>query len=226
MAAVQPTPAHAGADEAGSGTGDLAAEVAALGQLDAAALRRRWRALVGGAMPADLGRPLTLRVLAYKLQAQRLGDLDRASLRALAALAGPTSGTGGDADADSDGNSASRNARPPTGEISGAAGAVPAEQRTRPAPARTARPGTVLVREHGGVPHRVTVLGDGFSWNGRSFDSLSQVAFAITGTKWNGPRFFGLRDKADAASAVGTVTARQAARAAPALRGVPRRSRS
>ncbi|MEY2457835.1 MAG: hypothetical protein QOK06_2975, partial [Acidimicrobiaceae bacterium] len=36
---------------------------------------------------------------------------------------------------------------------------------------------------------------DGFAWNGRTYDSLSKVAFAITGTKWNGPRFFGLRDK-------------------------------
>jgi hypothetical protein len=37
--------------------------------------------------------------------------------------------------------------------------------------------------------------GNGFVWNGQTYDSLSKVAFAITGTKWNGPRFFGLRDK-------------------------------
>ena len=36
---------------------------------------------------------------------------------------------------------------------------------------------------------------DGFAWNGKTFESLSQVAFAITGTKWNGPRFFGLRGR-------------------------------
>jgi len=41
------------------------------------------------------------------------------------------------------------------------------------------------------------VLADGFAWNGQTYDSLSKVAFAITGTKWNGPRFFGLRDKED-----------------------------
>jgi hypothetical protein len=35
------------------------------------------------------------------------------------------------------------------------------------------------------------VMGDGFAWNGHTYDSLSKVAFAITGTKWNGPRFFG-----------------------------------
>jgi hypothetical protein len=39
------------------------------------------------------------------------------------------------------------------------------------------------------------VMADGFAWNGQTYDSLSKVAFAITGTKWNGPRFFGLRDK-------------------------------
>jgi hypothetical protein len=43
--------------------------------------------------------------------------------------------------------------------------------------------------------HRVAVLADGFAWNGKNYSSLSQVAFAITGTRWNGPKFFGLRDK-------------------------------
>jgi hypothetical protein len=42
---------------------------------------------------------------------------------------------------------------------------------------------------------RVMVMADGFAWKGQTYDSLSKVAFAITGTKWNGPRFFGLRDK-------------------------------
>lgn len=56
------------------------------------------------------------------------------------------------------------------------------------------KPGTVLVREHGGVNHHVMVTKDGFSWNGKNFRSLSQVAMAITGTRWNGPRFFGLRE--------------------------------
>jgi hypothetical protein len=41
------------------------------------------------------------------------------------------------------------------------------------------------------------VMADGFAWNGQTYDSLSKVAFAITGTKWNGPRFFGLRDQED-----------------------------
>ena len=56
-------------------------------------------------------------------------------------------------------------------------------------------PGTVLVREWDRQSHRVMVLAEGFAWNGQTYDSLTKVAFAITGTRWNGPRFFGLRDK-------------------------------
>ena len=55
--------------------------------------------------------------------------------------------------------------------------------------------GTVLVREWDRQSQRVMVMSDGFARNGQTYDSLSKVAFAITGTKWNGPRFFGLRDK-------------------------------
>ena len=59
-------------------------------------------------------------------------------------------------------------------------------------------PRTVLVREWDRQAQRVMVMADGFAWNGQTYDSLSKVAFAIiTGTKWNGPRFFGLRDKED-----------------------------
>ncbi|MEE1656749.1 DUF2924 domain-containing protein [Microvirga sp. CF3062] len=57
------------------------------------------------------------------------------------------------------------------------------------------KPGTVLIREYDGVLHQATVTGDGFAWNGTSYRSLSEVARAITGTRWNGPRFFGLRDR-------------------------------
>jgi DUF2924 family protein len=57
------------------------------------------------------------------------------------------------------------------------------------------KPGTVLGREWKGHMHRVAVLADGFAWNGKTYPSLSNIAFAITGTRWNGPRFFGLRDK-------------------------------
>ena len=56
------------------------------------------------------------------------------------------------------------------------------------------RPGTILVREWQGVTHHVTVVDAGYVWNGHTHRSLSKIARAITGTKWNGPRFFGLRE--------------------------------
>lgn len=57
------------------------------------------------------------------------------------------------------------------------------------------RPGTVLNREWNGQVHRIAVTTEGFSWNGKTYRSLSKVAFEITGTRWNGPRFFGLRNQ-------------------------------
>jgi Protein of unknown function (DUF2924) len=57
------------------------------------------------------------------------------------------------------------------------------------------RPGTILMREHKGVRHTVTVTPDGFVWQDRTYPSLSAIARAITGTPWNGRRFFGLRMK-------------------------------
>jgi hypothetical protein len=56
------------------------------------------------------------------------------------------------------------------------------------------RPGTVLVREHDGRSHRVEVMEAGFAYDDKVWKSLSQIARAITGVRWNGPRFFGLRD--------------------------------
>ncbi|HZY13662.1 MAG TPA: DUF2924 domain-containing protein [Beijerinckiaceae bacterium] len=57
------------------------------------------------------------------------------------------------------------------------------------------RPGTMLAREWNGRIHRVAVLASGFAWNGKTYPSLSKIAWAITVTRWNGPRFFGLRDQ-------------------------------
>ena len=57
------------------------------------------------------------------------------------------------------------------------------------------KPGTILTREWNGHPHRVMVVDAGFAWMDKTYDNLSKVALAITGTRWNGPRFFGLRDK-------------------------------
>ena len=60
-------------------------------------------------------------------------------------------------------------------------------------PVRKAQLGTILVREWQGNAHRVTMLRDGVSFNGKRYRSLSEVAREITGSRWSGPRFFGLR---------------------------------
>ena len=59
---------------------------------------------------------------------------------------------------------------------------------------RNPMPGTKLLREWNGIEHTVTVLSDGYDWQSRKYKSLSAVAKAITGTNWNGFRFFGFRD--------------------------------
>ena len=129
--------------------------------MDAASLRRRWRMVFGHPAPEQIPRSLLHRALAYRIQADVLGDLDRDTIRMLDRLA--RDGRGG--------------AVIPLPELRGT------------------KPGTLLVREWEGVLHRVMVLEQGFAWNGQTYDSLSKVARAITGTNWNGPRFFGLRDR-------------------------------
>jgi hypothetical protein len=54
--------------------------------------------------------------------------------------------------------------------------------------------GTVLIRDFGGVRHTVTILPEGFVWQDKTYSSLSAIAKLITGTNWNGPKFFGLRE--------------------------------
>jgi hypothetical protein len=107
-------------------------------------------------------------VIAYRLQADRFGDLDHATKQMLDGMVAKEAGP-----------------------------ALSARLASFDQKRSKLTPGTVLVREWDRQSQRVMVLADGFAWNGQTFDSLSKVAFAITGTKWNGPRFFGLRDKED-----------------------------
>ena len=74
--------------------------------------------------------------------------------------------------------------------------AVATDQPTKPtAIIRKLTPGTRLVRDWHGVGHTVTVLEDGFAYDGKQWPSLSAIAKAITGAHWNGPRFFGLTER-------------------------------
>lgn len=64
-----------------------------------------------------------------------------------------------------------------------------------PTPGPVLKPGSSLIKEWRGVRHEVRVLEEGFSYEGRRFGSLSEVAQHITGTKWNGRVFFGLKER-------------------------------
>jgi hypothetical protein len=141
----------------------LDGEIARLRDLDVGGLRNRWHNVFGRRPHSHLPRHLLFRVLAYRLQADVLGDLDGESQRLLDRSVSPED-----------------------------AGQRAVDLARR---AVNLRPGTVLAREWNGQMQRVAVLADGFAWNGKTYPSLSKIAFAITGTRWNGPKFFGLRDK-------------------------------
>ena len=144
----------------------IADEVAQLRDLDLKGLRVRWKGLLRSAAPMHLPRHLLIGVLSYRLQANAFGDLALGTVRLLAQF--------------------------DSGTTQANAEQLVAQHVKRRFDLRA---GTILTREWNGRAQRVMVMADGFAWNGASYDSLSAVAFAVTGTRWNGHRFFGLRDK-------------------------------
>jgi hypothetical protein len=137
-------------------------EIAHLRGLDVGELRARWHTVFRRRAPPHLPRHLLFRILAYRLQADRLGELDTDSRRLLDRIG--------------------------SGPVERIDRLVADLNRSR----TELRPGTLLTREWDGHLQRVMVLADGFAWNGKTYPSLSKVAFAMTGTRWSGPRFFGL----------------------------------
>ena len=73
------------------------------------------------------------------------------------------------------------------------AGTAPDGRQAPGYPSHGPKPGTVLVRDWGGVTHQVKVLEDGILLRGKRYKSLSEVARVITGARWSGPLFFGLK---------------------------------
>jgi hypothetical protein len=131
-----------------------------------------------------------MRVLAYRLQADALGGLDKSIERML--LSKREQGA-----------------------------AVPFDRRApQTRDGVGLRTGSMLVREWKGKLERVMILEEGFAWNGQTFGSLSQIARAMTGTNWNGHRFFGLREgKAVAVDKAAECRKRRVRAAATASRG-------
>ena len=144
------------------GRNKLEEEIVHLRDLDLAGLRARWHSVFRRKAPNHLSRHLLYRIIAYRLQAEQLGGLDQAIARFLDRVAAGT-----------------QNAD----ELQAA--------NDRPAH-HGLQPGTIIEREWNGQSQRVTVLDEGFAWNGTTYRSLSEIACAMTGTRWSGPRFFGL----------------------------------
>jgi hypothetical protein len=151
----------------------LETELAELERLSVDDLRLRWRNNWGRLAPAHLSRGLLFRIMAYRLQAEAFGDLDRKTVRLLERMA----------------NGAAE-------KLAANGSATPDSHKHADRAAYellVMKPGALLIREWQGRLERVTVVDDGFAWNGATYASLSAAAFAIAGTKWNGHRFFGVR---------------------------------
>jgi hypothetical protein len=159
---------------------ELRESVANLATLDLTGLRLQWRNVFGGTASLHLPKPLLARIIAYRLQADALGDLPDAVRQTL-------EGFGAQSTA-------------PSGQARGTGSSY----------RRRIKPGSILVREWNGHLQRVTALEEGFAWEGKTYRSLSMVARAITGGHWNGPRFFGLTgSKAMVGAAAGIASAEQ-----------------
>ena len=139
-------------------------ELAHLRSLDLIGLQSRWQSVMGRPAPEHLPKHLLFGILAYRIQADALGDLDAATVQLLKRAATVQS-------------------------LDEVLSLVAVQDRKMQGVVL----GTVLTREWNGQFYRVMVVEGGFAFEGKTFDSLSTIAFAITGTNWNGPRFFGLR---------------------------------
>ena len=145
--------------------GGLAGELASLSTINRVDLAERWRELYRTELPARIGSGFIISAIAYRLQEQALGGLKPATSRYLINVA----------------NEAAHGNKSNSKKIS--------------VPTATIKPGTRLLREWHGVMYEVLVLENGVQCNGVQYRSLSEVARHITGTKWSGPLFFGLKKK-------------------------------
>ncbi len=143
-------------------TEDVEIEIQRLPSLGPDAMRAQWRALTGKSPGPGLKGELLQRALAHAIQESAFGGLSQSAAKRLAVLAREYRRAG------ADGGS------------------------SKVLPQRRIKSGSRLIREWKGVIHEVTVLPDGYLWNGGTHKALSTIARNITGTHWNGWTFFGL----------------------------------
>lgn len=143
------------ANDAGAEEALIGAQIDKIRSLDKIKLKIRWEAMFGKPAPKALTKDLLARMIAYRIQEQAFGGLDRATQKLLESYA-----------------------------HEGKAAHLQRHMKT----------GTVLIREYQGIRHTVTVSDGGFIYCEKKYPSLTKIAREITGTAWNGPRFFGLRE--------------------------------
>jgi len=149
-------------------------QIESLRNLKITELKTRYRDLFGEASPS-FNRAHLFRRIAWRLQAQAEGDLSERARQRAAELA----------------NDLDLRLRAPRsfwGEIERNGESANRDSRLPPA-------GTVLERLYHGQILRVTVLASGFEWEGKHHASLSAIAYHVTGTRWNGFHFFGLKQE-------------------------------
>jgi hypothetical protein len=150
-------------------------EIVALDTLATKALQQRWRELYKTEAPPRIRPGFLRRAIAYRLQELAFGGLKPQTRRQLQKLAAQM-----------------RSQREPANTVSSLASSHRTPPRTIILPRRVLSPGTRLMREWNGSTEIVEVVAEGFVWRDRPYRTLSAVAVAITGTKWSGPKFFGL----------------------------------
>jgi hypothetical protein len=145
----------------------LETEIARLRGLDLPALRAVWKSYYKTPAPKTLRRDMLVRSIAWRIQADAAGGLKPATLKYLRQVA--------------------EGARSPRSPRSGTAVRAVSNGRIKP--------GTKLIRVWQDQTHTVTALADGFEWQGSRYRSLSKIACTITGTRWNGLVFFGVKTR-------------------------------
>jgi hypothetical protein len=151
---------------------DIEATVASIETMTLDRVRTEWATRIGGPAPRCRSKEVLRGLLAWRIQAEGYGGMSPDTTRRQRRL----------------GESLERVA----GAGAGAGNVGSSKECVRARSTPELKPGTVLTREWRGTLHKVQVLEKGFAHARHIYGSLSEIARHITGTRWSGPRFFGL----------------------------------